>query len=154
METDVGWSGGEEMGLNRAPVITSQPLVRSRFRKESHPPSLALEETSGYSSQVLSAEKGALRTWAAAGLHGHKSYKRSHVLCSLQVELCCGFICSSQQPLNSALSVPIFTGTERSTGQDHTERNWQSWDLNLDTWFKILNSPLFWHCTLDPRGME
>ena len=68
METDVGWSGGEEMGLNRAPVITSQPLVRSRFRKESHPPSLALEETSGYSSQVLSAEKGAVRTWATAGL--------------------------------------------------------------------------------------
>ena len=88
METDVGWSGGEEMGLNRAPVITSQPLVRSRFRKESHPPSLALEETSGYSSQVLSAEKGALRPWGAVGLRGHKSYKRSHVPCSLQVKLC------------------------------------------------------------------
>ena len=68
LETDAGWSWGEEMGLNGAPVITSQPLVRSRFRKESHPPSLALEETSGYSSQVLSAEKGAVRTWATAGL--------------------------------------------------------------------------------------
>ena len=33
-----------------------------------HPPSLAPEETSDYSSQVLPAEKGALRTWAAAGL--------------------------------------------------------------------------------------
>ena len=68
METDAGWTGGEEMGLNGAPVITSQHLVRSRFRKESHQPSLAPKETSDYSSQVLSAEKGALRPWAAAGL--------------------------------------------------------------------------------------
>ena len=68
METDAGWTGGEEMGLNGAPVITSQHLVRSRFRKESHQPSLAPKETSDYSSQVLSAEKGALRTWAAARL--------------------------------------------------------------------------------------
>ena len=83
----------------------------------------------------------------------HNSYKRSHVSCSLQVKHCCEFICSFQQPLNYALCVPIFTGTERSTGQDHTDRKWQSWDLNLDTWFKILNSPSIWHCTLDPRGM-
>ena len=68
METDAGWTGGEEMGLNGAPVITSQPLVGSRFRKESHQPSLAPKETSDYNSQVLSAEKGALRPWAAAGL--------------------------------------------------------------------------------------
>jgi len=34
METDAGWTGGEEIGLNGAPVITSQPLVRSRFSKE------------------------------------------------------------------------------------------------------------------------
>ena len=68
METDAGWTGGEEVGLNRAPIINSQPLVRSRFRKESHQPSLAPKETSDYSSQVLSAEKGALRTWASAGL--------------------------------------------------------------------------------------
>ena len=34
METEAGWSGGEETGLNGAPVITAQALVRSRFRKE------------------------------------------------------------------------------------------------------------------------
>ena len=121
METDAGWTGGEEMGLNGAPVITSQPLVRSRFRKESHQPSLAPKETSDYSSQVLSAEKGALRTWLQRGCCGHNSYKRSCVSCSLQAELCCGIFCSSQRPLHCALSVPIFTGTERSTDHDYRD---------------------------------
>ena len=33
METDAGWSGGEEMGLNGAPVITSQPLSEADSEK-------------------------------------------------------------------------------------------------------------------------
>lgn len=69
--------------MNRAPVITVQASVRSRSQKRAtganpHPPRLAPQETSDYSSQVLSAEKGALRTWGA-GAAGHNSYKRSHV---------------------------------------------------------------------------
>ena len=82
METDAGWTGGEEMGLNGAPVITSQPLVRSRFRKESHQPSLAPKETSDYNSQVLSAEKGALRTWGCSEAVVDTTVTRGHTCCA------------------------------------------------------------------------
>ena len=111
--------GFERSSCRHCPSPGQKQIQKRAAGANPHPPRLAPQETSGYSSQVLSAEKGALRPWGAVGLRGHKSYKRSHVPCSLQVELCCGFICSSQQPLNCALSVPIFTGTERSTGQSH-----------------------------------
>ena len=125
METDTGWSGGCGDGLELSSLTpaTSASLVRSRPREEQvdkpYQPSLAPEETSGDRSQVLSAEKGALRTWLQRGCCGHNSYKRSCVSCSLQAELCCGIFCSSQRPLHCALSVPIFTGTERSTDPDY-----------------------------------
>ena len=154
METDVGWSGGEEMGLNRAPVITSQPLVRSRFRKESHPPSLALEETSGYSSQVLSAEKGAVRTWATAGLLWTQELQEvtRAVLTAGQALLWIHLLLPAAPEL--CTQCPHFHRHRKVNWPRSQERKWQSWDLNLDTWFKILNSPWIWHCTLDPRGME
>ena len=154
MVTDAGWSGGEEMGLNGAPVITSQPLSEADSEKNLTSPAWLQKRPQVTVHVFCQLRKGPSGLGLQRGCCGHNSYKRSHVLCSLQVELCCGFICSSQQPLNYALCVPIFTATERSTGQDHTDRKWQSRDLNLDTWFKILNSPWIWHCTLDPRGME
>ena len=55
-------------------LLSSLPKPRSEADSEKsnranpHQPSLAPEETSGDSSEVLSAEKGALKTWAAAGL--------------------------------------------------------------------------------------
>ena len=74
IESDAGWNEGCGDGLElSSPTPTATPfLVRSRPRKDQlgkpHQPSLAPEETSGDSSHVLSAEKRALRTWAAAGL--------------------------------------------------------------------------------------
>ena len=55
-------------------LLSSLPKPRSEADSEKsnranpHQPSQAPQETTGYSSQVLLAEKGALRTWAAAGL--------------------------------------------------------------------------------------
>ena len=48
------------------PWLEADPEMSNRAN--AHQPNLAPEETSDDSSQVLSAEKGALRTWAAAGL--------------------------------------------------------------------------------------
>ena len=130
METDAGWTGGEEMGLNGAPVITSQHLVRSRFRKESHQPSLAPKETSDYNSQVLSAEKGALRTWGCSEAVVDTTVTRGHT---------CHAHCRSSSALIHLFlpaapelcpHCPHFHRHRKVNWPRSHRFKWQSWDLN------------------------
>ena len=60
--------GFERSSCRHCPSPGQKQIQKRAAGANPHPPRLAPQETSGYSSQVLSAEKGALRTWAAAGL--------------------------------------------------------------------------------------
>ena len=62
--------------------------------------------------------------------------------------------CSSQQPMNYALSVPIITDPQWVTRPRSHSRKWQSWDLNPVMWMQDLILRLSLICTLYSRKIK